>query len=88
MINVCVIENEKTGESVYEFPYETALMIETESRFYVFWRHIIFDTINVAVCKNYKCALAAIENVKRRQKQLEPDEGEIVIVDRTVKRLD
>ena len=78
----------KTRETVYEFPYETALMIETETRFYVFWRHIIFDTINVAVCKNYKCALAAIENVKRRQKQLEPDEGEIVIVDRTVKRLD
>ena len=87
MINVCVIENEKTGESVYEFPYETALMIETESRFYVFWRRIIMDAIVVGNGIDLQCALKTIEDVEERQAQLEPDEGEVVIVDRTVKRL-
>lgn len=76
-------KNYPNGES-FEFLYETGLIIQTENHFYVFWRHLLFNTIEIAICKDIK---AAVESIR----ELNEDGGEIedvtIINRKTVEQL-
>lgn len=64
------IDEYPNGEK-FEFSYEVALVLQTESRFYVFWRHLIFNTIQISVCKDIKSALESIKELNEDDEEIE-----------------
>lgn len=64
------VEKYENGE-IFEFLYEKALIFQTESRFYVFWRHLIFDRIEIAVCDTMESAVESIKELNEADEDME-----------------
>jgi hypothetical protein len=65
-------KNRDSGdEKNYKFSHETALIIQTENSFYVFWRHLIFDRIYVSVCKDLDGAVESVKILYEGDKEME-----------------
>ncbi len=79
------IETDKylNGEE-FEFSYEKALILQTKSQFYVFWRHLIFNTIEISVCDNME---SAVESIKELNEEDEDVEGVTIIKKKIIKEL-
>lgn len=77
------IDKYLNGES-FEFLYEKALILQTESRFYVFWRHLIFNTIEISVCDNMKIA---VESIKELNEENENKDGVTIIKKKIIEEL-
>ena len=67
-----------------EFSYEVACVIQTECKFYVFWRHLIFNTIRISVCEDMN---GAVESIKELNEENEEIEGVRIIKERIIERL-
>jgi hypothetical protein len=66
------IETDKypNGEN-FEFSYDVALILQTESRFYVFWRNLIFNTLEISICKDIKDAVESIKELNEDDEEIE-----------------
>ncbi len=71
----------------YELEYETALVVQTTNRCYAFWRHLISDSIEIAVCENLQAALTAIKSVEEIQEEAQGDSPYAVSVERRAEKL-
>ena len=71
----------------YEMTYETALIIQTEYAWYVFWRNLIFYTIEIANCEDKESALKAIKSVEQIHHELQEENPYTVTVERMVQQL-
>lgn len=77
------IDNYPNGES-FEFSYDKALILQTECRIYVFWRHLIFNTIQIAVCDTME---AAVKSIKELNEDDEEIEGVTIIKKKIIEEL-
>lgn len=77
------IDKYPNGED-FEFSYEKALILQTESQFYVFWRHLIFNTLQISVCKDIK---GAVESIKELNEEDEDIEGVMIIKKKIIEEL-
>lgn len=68
------IDNYPNGEN-FEFSYDVALILQTESWFYVFWRNLIFNTIEISICKDIK---GAVESIKELNEDEEREDVTII----------
>lgn len=75
------------NELVSEFAYQTALVIQTESCCYAFWRHIIFNTIEISVCADIESALKNIKKVEEIQEERQVENPYTVKVERSIEKL-
>ena len=73
--NIFIIAEMETGNHAdgekFEFSYEVALVLQTESHFYVFWRHLIFDTLHISVCKDLNGAVESIKELNEDDEEME-----------------
>ena len=88
IVNVFIVQDLETdtysnGEK-FDFSYEKALILQTESQFYVFWRHLIFDTLQISICKDIK---GAVESIKELNEDEEESEGITVIKKKIIEEL-
>ena len=75
------------NKDVYEFAFETALVIQIENRCYAFWRHLIFDRIFIKDCKNMEEVLRTIKSVEEIQEEAQVENPYIVTVERSIEEL-
>lgn len=75
------------GKEQHEFIFETALILQTEYHCYAFWRHILFDTIEIAVCNNMESVLKTIKSMKTIQEEKQAENPCTVQVERFVEKL-
>lgn len=71
----------------YELVFETALIIQTKSRCYAFWRHISFNTIEIAVCEDMEIALKTIRSAEEIQEEAQVENPYTVTVERRIEKL-
>lgn len=71
----------------YELEFETALILQTEKYYYVFWRDLIFYMIEVATCCNMEEALKTIKSVAEIQTEAQEENPYAVTVERFVESL-
>ena len=64
------IDTYSNGEN-FEFSYDVALIIQTENSFYVFWRYLIFDTLQISICTDRKSAVESIKDLNEADEQIE-----------------
>ena len=76
-------DNYPNGES-FEFSYDVALIIQTENSFYVFWRHLIFDTLKISICKRME---EVVESIKELNEDNENVEEVTIIKKKIVEKL-
>lgn len=80
-------ETEADGKQTDELTFETALIIQTEKHCYAFWRNLIFDTIESAVCKDVAKALKLIKSVDEIREEAQVENPYTVEVTRVVEQL-
>ncbi|MBQ4269623.1 MAG: hypothetical protein IJB97_08255 [Clostridia bacterium] len=68
-------DNYPNGEN-FEFSYDVALIIQTEKCFFVFWRHLIFDTLHITVCKDIN---GAVESIKELN-EIDEETGNVTVI--------
>ena len=77
------IDKYPNGEE-FEFSYEKALILQTERQFYAFWRHLIFNTLQISICKDKK---GAVESIKELNREVEDIEGVSIIKKKIMEEL-
>ena len=71
----------------YDFSWDAALMIQTERRFYVFWRRLIFNNVEVAVSDDMESAMAVIEKDDTMVSSSEEEPVPAIVLEENVIRL-
>lgn len=92
ILNVYIVKDKECGRLFdsgcpYELDFDTALMIQTEKRYYVFWRNLIFYTIEVAICKDKEEALKTMKSVEKIREEAQEGNPYAVAVERSVEQL-
>lgn len=92
IVNIYIIkdiEKSKLFDSgiPYELEFETALILQTEKRYYAFWRNLIFYMIEVAVCGDMEETLKSIKSVAEIQAEAQEENPYVVTVERHIEQL-
>lgn len=90
--NIYLIQDREKGKFFdsgmpYELNFETAFIIQTESRCYAFWRNLIFNMIEIAICDNLEVALNTIKSVEKICEDAQEENPYLVTVERNVEKL-
>lgn len=90
--NVYTIKDKENGKLFdsgipYALEFDTALMIQTEKHHYVFWRDLIFYTIEVVICDNMEESLKTIKSVEKIREEAQEGNPYAVTVERSIERL-
>jgi hypothetical protein len=90
--NIYIIKDTENGKIFdsaipYELVFETALIIQTETRCYAFWRNLLFYTIETAVCDTMEKALKTIRSVEEIREEAQVENPYVVTVERCVEKL-
>ena len=71
----------------YELNFETAIIIQAENHTYAFWRNLIFDRIETAICDTMEKALKKIRSVEEIQEEAQVENPYTITVKRCVEKL-
>jgi hypothetical protein len=86
--NIFIVREIEMGEyhddGNFEFSHEKALVLQTEHCFYAFWRHLIFNTIQILVCKDLE---EALKNMKELNEGEESMDGIATIKKKIVEKI-
>ena len=92
IVKIYIIKDTERGENFnsripYEMTFETALIIQTATRCYAFWRNLIFNTIETVVCDTMEEALKKIRSVEEIQAEAQEENPYAVTVERQIEEL-
>ncbi len=92
IVNIYIIKDTEKGKLFnsgipYDLIFETAVIIQTASCCYAFWRHLIFNTIKIAVCDDLESALKTIRSVEEIQEETQEENPYVVTVERRIEKL-
>lgn len=92
IVDIYIVKDVEKGKLLglgipYELEFETALILQTEKYCYVFWRDLIFCTIEVAACEDMEAALKTIKSVAEIQEEAQVENPYTITVERCVEKL-